>query len=431
MILCRACASETTGARCASCGEQTLIEHAELAKLSIAHLDCDAFYASIEKRDDPSLQPHPVIVGGGKRGVVSTCCYVARAYGVRSAMPMFKALKLCPHAKVVHGNMSKYVEEGRIIRRLMQELTPQVQPLSIDEAFMDLTGTEALHGGHPAQSLIKLQNRIERERNLTVSIGLSFNKFLAKTASDLDKPRGFSVIGRAEALTFLETRSVGTLPGVGPAGAAALERNGLRRIGDIRAAGPQRMRGLYGDWGGHLFALSMADDPRRVDPHGERKSISSETTFFEDVSDIEALEDILWPLCEKVATRCRASDMAGLTLTLKLKDTKFKIITRRRQLAEPTLLAARIFDVARELLAAEADGRTKYRLIGVGLADFSDAAAADRGDMLDTGTPKRAAAEAAIAKAREKFGRGAVLTGRGLKVRRDDEPEALDEDDED
>ncbi|MEQ1490541.1 MAG: DNA polymerase IV [Terricaulis sp.] len=429
MILCRACANETSTPRCANCGEERALEHAELSQLSIAHLDCDAFYASIEKRDDPSLQPFPVIVGGGRRGVVSTCCYVARAYGVRSAMPMFKALQLCPQAKVVHGNMSKYVDEGRAIRRMMEDLTPQVQPLSIDEAFMDLTGTEALHGGTPAQSLIKLQNKIWEERNLTVSIGLSFNKFLAKTASDLDKPRGFSVIGRGEALEFLETRSVGTLPGVGPAGATALERNGLKKIGDIRHVGPQRMRALYGDWGAHLFALSMADDPRKVDPNGERKSISSETTFFEDVSDIEALEDILWPLCEKVATRCRASESSGLTLTLKLKDSKFKIITRRRQLPEPTLLAARIFGAARELLQAEVDGKTKYRLIGVGLSDFSDAAVADKGDMLDTDTPKRAAAEAAIAKARQKFGRDAVLTGRGLKVQRDDEPEEIDEED--
>ena len=420
MKLCRACARAIEGARCV-CGEDQPLEHAELGVLSIAHLDCDAFYASIEKRDDPSLMPHPVIVGGGRRGVVSTCCYVARAYGVRSAMPMFKALKLCPQAKVVRGDMAKYVEEGRIIRRMMQELTPQVQPLSIDEAFMDLTGTEALHGGSPAQSLIKLQNRIWDERQLTVSVGLSFNKFLAKTASDLDKPRGFSVIGRAEALTFLETRSVGTLPGVGPAGAGALERNGLKRIGDIRASGPQRMRALYGDWGAHLFALSMADDPRKVDPHGERKSISSETTFFEDIAEMEALEDILWPLCEKVAARCRASETAGLTLTLKLKDSRFRTITRRRQLPEPTLLAARIFAHARELLAAEVNGRSKYRLIGVGLSDFADAAAADKGDMLDRDTPRRAAAEAAVASARAKFGKGAVQTGRALKSQSDEE----------
>jgi DNA polymerase-4 len=418
--LCRTCAAVIASPRCDACSEEQFVEHAELGALAIAHLDCDAFYASIEKRDDPSLQPHPVIVGGGKRGVVSTCCYVARAYGVRSAMPMFKALKLCPQAKVVRGDMRKYVEEGRIIRRMMQDLTPQVEPLSIDEAFLDLSGTEALHGGAPAQSLIKLQNRIWNERQLTVSIGLSFNKFLAKTASDLDKPRGFSVIGRGEALAFLESRAVGTLPGVGPAGAVALERNGLKKIGDIRVVGLQRMRALYGDWGGYLFTLSMADDPRKVDPHGERKSISAETTFFEDVSDVEELEDILWPLCEKVAARCRASDTAGLTLTLKLKDTRFKIITRRRQLPEPTLLASRIFAHARELLAADADGQTKYRLIGVGLSDFSDAASADKGDMLDAQTPKRAAAEEAVAKAREKFGRDAVQTGRALKHDRDD-----------
>lgn len=420
MKLCRACASAITQPRCA-CGEDAPLAHDELGALAIAHLDCDAFYASIEKRDDPSLQPHPVIVGGGKRGVVSTCCYVARAYGVRSAMPMFKALKLCPQAKVVHGDMRKYVEEGRAIRAMMQDLTPLVEPLSIDEAFMDLSGTDALHGGAPAQTLIKLQNRIWAERELTVSIGLSFNKFLAKTASDLDKPRGFSVIGRSEALEFLALREVGTLPGVGPAGAAALERNGLRRVGDIRAAGLHRMRGLYGDWGAHLYALSMAEDRRRVDPEGERKSISAETTFFEDVAEIEALEDILWPLCEKVAARARASEMAGRTVTLKIKDTRFKSITRQRQLPEPTILAARVFDVARQLLAGAADGRAKFRLIGVGLSDFSDAALADKGDLLDEQTPKRAAAEAAIANARAKFGKSAVQTGRALKAERDDE----------
>jgi DNA polymerase-4 len=428
MILCRACGSENADeSRCAACGEQNFAQHPELAQLAIAHLDCDYFYAAIEKRDDPSLLPHPVIVGGGKRGVVSTCCYVARAYGVRSAMPMFKALKLCPQAKVVRGNMQKYVDEGRAIRRMMEELTPQVEPLSIDEAFMDLTGTERLHGATPAQSLIKLQNQIEKQRGLTVSIGLSFNKFLAKTASDLDKPRGFAIIGEAEALDFLAPRPVASLWGVGPAGAESLARENIRSVGDIRAFGEKRMHAKFGDWGGHLWRLSMAYDSRRVDPDGERKSISSETTFFEDVAEIEALEDILWPLCEKVAARCRASDSAGRTLTLKLKDARFKIITRRRQLPEPTLLAHRIFETARELLAGDADGRTKYRLIGVGLADFSSAASADRGDMLDINTPKRAAAEAAIAKARGKFGRDAVVTGRALKSNFEEGDEADDD----
>ena len=420
MKLCRACASEFAQSRCA-CGADQPIAHEELGRLAIAHLDCDAFYASIEKRDDPSLLPHPVIVGGGKRGVVSTCCYVARAYGVRSAMPMFQAIKLCPQAKVVHGDMRKYVEEGRAIRKLMQDLTPLVEPLSIDEAFLDLSGTEALHRGAAAQTLIKLQNRIWETRELTVSIGLSFNKLLAKTACDLDKPRCFAVIGRAEALDFLSPRGVGSLPGVGPAGAAALERNGLKRIGDIRAAGAHRMRGLYGDWGAHLFALSMAEDRRRVDPDGERKSISSETTFFEDVAAIERLEDILWPLCEKVAARARASEMAGRTVTLKLKDVRFKTITRRRQLPEPTILAARLFDVARQLLAGDADGKTKFRLIGIGLSDFSDAARADKGR-----SARRANAQARRRRGRRGEGAEQIRQRRGAdraraETERDDE----------
>lgn len=415
-MLCRACASfGDNPARCPACGQTELVAHDELGALTIAHLDCDAFYASIEKRDDPSIAAKPVIVGGGKRGVVSTACYVARAYGVRSAMPMFKALKLCPNAVVTPSRMSVYAEEGRIIRKMMQDLTPQVEPVSIDEAFLDLSGTEKLHGGAPAQILVKLQNRVLEERGLTVSIGLSFNKFLAKTASDLDKPRGFSVIGRGEALDFLAPRSVATLPGIGPAGAKSLAKHGLDTIGDIREAGERRMRMLHGDWGGWLYALSMAQDHRRVDPNGERKSISAETTFFDDIAEVSALEDILWPLCEKVAARARASELAGRTVTLKLRASDFRILTRQRQLPEPTLLAARLFEIGRALMAGDADGRAKFRLIGIGLSDFADPASADKGDMLDVETPKRAAAEAAMAKARGRYGKGAVVTGRALK----------------
>jgi DNA polymerase-4 len=412
--LCRVCACDVTSKACA-CGEDRFVAHEEAGALTIAHLDCDAFYASIEKRDDPSLEAKPLIIGGGQRGVVSTACYVARAFGVRSAMPMGQALRLCPNAVVVKPNMAKYVEEGRFVRALMQELTPLVEPISIDEAFMDLSGTNAMHDGAPAQTLIRLQNRIEAERGFTVSIGLSFNKFLAKTASDLDKPRGFSVIGKAEALDFLSNRAVSTLPGVGPAGANALAKRNLKLIGDIRGLGEPKMRAAYGDWGAHLFQLSMAQDHRRVDPQGERKSISAETTFFSDVAALETLEDILWPLCEKVATRARAAELAGRTITLKLREKSFKTITRRRQLGEPTLLAARLFETAQTLMAGDVDGRKEFRLIGIGLSDFSPAAEADRGDMLDSATPKRAAAEAAIAKARAKFGRDAVLTGRGLR----------------
>ncbi|MGE0829093.1 MAG: DNA polymerase IV [Hyphomonadaceae bacterium] len=420
MILCRACAAWSESARrCTACGDDGLIAHEELGALSIAHIDCDAFYATIEKRDHPELAAKPLIVGGGKRGVVSTACYVARAFGVRSAMPMFKALKLCPDAVVVKPNMRLYAEEGRIVRAMMQALSPLVEPISIDEAFLDLSGTEALHGAAPAQSLAKLQARIEQERGLTVSVGLSFNKFLAKTASDLDKPRGFSIIGRAEALDFLTPRAVSTLPGIGPAGAATLEARGLKRVGDIREMGEIEMMRAFGDWGRRLYRLSMADDRRKVDPEGERKSISAETTFFDDIASLDALEDELWPLCEKVAVRARASALAGRTLTLKLRDARFRTITRRTQFTVPTLLAHRLFDVARQLLAPEAKGQTRFRLIGVGLSDFADAAEADKGDLLDARTPKLAAAEAAMAKARDKFGRDAIITGRSLKGQKD------------
>jgi DNA polymerase-4 len=420
MKLCRACAQWIDGAECERCGSDRIVAHDELGSLSIAHIDCDAFYASIEKRDDPSIAAKPVIVGGGKRGVVSTACYVARAYGVRSAMPMFKALRLCPDAVVVKPDTGRYAEEGRIIRAMMQAVTPLVEPLSIDEAFLDLSGTERLHDASPAQTLARLQMRIEEERRLTVSVGLSFNKFLAKTASDLDKPRGFSVIGRAEALDFLAVRSVATLPGVGPAGAQSLARHGWRTIGDLRIAGEAALVRALGDWGRRLYALSVAQDSRKVDPDGERKSISAETTFAEDISALEDLEDTLWALCEKVAVRARAADLAGRTLTLKLRDARFRTITRRQQFADPTLLGRRIFDAARQLLAAEVNGRTAWRLIGVGLADFSPASEADKGDLLDSRTPKIAAAEAAMARTRDRFGADAIVTGRGLKRRRDE-----------
>ncbi|HVY02143.1 MAG TPA: DNA polymerase IV [Caulobacterales bacterium] len=416
--LCRSCAGLHEGALavCPQCGGTRLVQHAELSALTIAHLDCDAFYATIEKRDDPSLAAKPVIVGGGKRGVVSTCCYVARAFGVRSAMPMFRALELCPHAVVIKPRMSLYVKEGRRVLAMMQALTPLVQPLSIDEAFMDLSGLEKLHGRAPAQTLARLQNEIEAEIGITVSIGLAFNKLLAKMASDLEKPRGFSAVGRADALDFLADKPVGALFGVGPAAVRALNAAGLKTIGDIRAAGPEAMRRKFADWGEALYALSIARDNRRVDPDGERKSISSETTFFDDISEPGELEDILWDLCERVAERARAAESAGRTITLKLKDKAFKSITRRRTLEAPTRLAHTLFEHGRALLRAEANGRTKFRLIGIGLSDLRPAEEADRGDLMDSETPKRAAAEDAIAKAREKFGRGAVRTGRAVRA---------------
>jgi DNA polymerase-4 len=396
--------------RCRACGSPRLRLHDELFQLSIAHLDCDAFYAAIEKRDDPSLADKPVIVGGGKRGVVATACYIARISGVRSAMPMFQALARCPDAVVVPPDMEKYARVGREVRTLMLELTPQVEPLSIDEAFMDLSGTERLHHAPPALSLARLARRIETEIGITVSIGLSFNKFLAKVASDLEKPRGFSVIGRAEALDFLATKPVGLIWGVGKTMQARLASDGIATIGALQKMQESELARRYGSMGLRLARLSRAEDHRSVDPRGEAKSVSAETTFDADLSDAKALRAILRSLSEKVSRRLKRAGIAGRTITLKLKTADFRIRTRSRQLPDPTQLADRIFSAGADLLARETDG-TRFRLIGIGIADFFDPALADPADLVDPAAARRAKAEAAIDRIREKFGNEAVETG--------------------
>jgi len=296
------------------------VAHAELDRLAIAHLDCDAFYAAIEKRDDPALADKPVIVGGGRRGVVSTACYLARIHGVHSAMPMFKALKACPEAVVIPPNMEKYAKVGREVRALMLELTPLVEPLSIDEAFMDLAGTERLHHASPALSLARLAQRIENDLGITVSIGLSFNKFLAKIASDLRKPRGFSVIGREEAVAFLASKPVSLIWGVGKAMQTRLAEDGIRTIGALQRLPETDLAQRYGSMGFRLSRLSRAEDSRSVDPRGEAKSVSAETTFNEDIADPRRLTAILRSLSEKVSRRLKQQGLAGRTVTLKLKS---------------------------------------------------------------------------------------------------------------
>ena len=409
--ICRDCLTPAgAAARCSACGSPRLLRHPELNRLAIAHLDCDAFYAAIEKRDDPSLADRPVIIGGGKRGVVSTACYIARTYGVRSAMPMFQALKACPDAVVVKPDMEKYVAVGRQVRALMLGLTPQVEPLSVDEAFMDLSGTEKLHGASPAASLAGLARRIEAEIGITVSIGLSFNKFLAKIASDLEKPRGFAVIGRAEAVSFLSDKPVGLIWGVGKAMQARLAADGIRTIATLQTMDEAELVRRYGVMGQRLSRLSRADDDRSVDPRGEVKSVSAETTFDRDIADGHDLKAVLRALSEKVSRRLKKAELAGLTITLKLKTADFKLRTRSRRLADPTRLADRIFTAGSDLLAKEVDG-TRYRLIGIGVSDFAALHLADPSDLVDAGAGKRAAAEAAMDRIRGKFGNDAVELG--------------------
>jgi DNA polymerase-4 len=414
--LCRDCfwrGPAPLARRCPHCASPRLISHPELETLTIAHMDCDAFYASVEKRDRPELRDVPVIVGGGKRGVVTTCCYIARIDGVRSAMPMFKALKLCPQAVVIKPDFTKYRTESRRMMDKLAALTPLIQPLSLDEAWIDLTGCERLHGGPAAWVLARAQAEIEREVGITVSIGLAANKFLAKIASELDKPRGFSVIGGGEAKAFLATRPVSILPGVGPAMVKSLEGAGLRTVGDIARTDARFMADRFGAYGLRLSQLAQGQDTRAVDPDSERKSVSAETTFDEDHADRQALEDRLWPLCEKVARICRKDGIAGRVVVLKLRKTDFSIITRRRTLAIPTQTARGLFAAARDLLAAEITGQ-EYRLIGVGAAELVEASA--KATDLFAGDERRALkSEQAMDALRDRFGAGAVQTGRALK----------------
>ncbi|MBO9193913.1 DNA polymerase IV [Rhizobium sp. 16-449-1b] len=409
---CRDCLAEqkAEGRRCAACGSPRLVRHDELYGLTLAHIDCDAFYASVEKRDNPELADKPVIIGGGKRGVVSTACYVARIYGVRSAMPMFKALEACPQAVVIPPNMEKYVKVGREVRAMMQELTPLVQPLSIDEAFLELGGTERLHNDPPARTLAKFARRVEKEIGITVSIGLSYCKFLAKVASDLQKPRGFSVIGREEAVSFLAPRPVTTIWGVGKAFAATLEADGIRTIGQLQTMDETDLMRRYGTMGQRLSRLSRGIDDRDVHLNDPAKSVSAETTFFDDISRYEELVPVLRNLSEKVAWRLKKGDIAGHTVVLKMKTADFKSRTRNRKLEDPTQLADRIFRTGIELLQKETDG-TKFRLIGIGVTDLCDPTRADPPDLIDVQSGRRAAAEAAMDKLRDKFGKGTVETG--------------------
>lgn len=409
---CRDCFSQelTPTDRCNQCGSTRITRHAEAASLAIAHIDCDAFYASVEKRDRPELRDRPVIIGGGKRGVVATACYIARVRGVHSAMPMFKALEACPDAVVIKPDMEKYVAVGREIRRRMNDLTPLVEPISIDEAFLDLRGTQQLHGEPAALTLARLAHSIQAEVGVTVSIGLSYCKFLAKVASDLDKPRGFAIIGEAEALGFLAEQKVSLIWGVGKAFEKTLHRDGIRTIGQLQKMEEADLIRRYGSMGQRLYYLSRGQDTRSIKPREGAKSVSAETTFSENISDSATLLPILRRLSERVSTRLKDQNIAGRTIVLKLKTGDFKSRTRNRKLPDATQLVDRIFSTARELLAGETDG-TSFRLMGVGVSDLEDGDHADPANLIDQQAQKRADIERAMDRVKTKFGAKSVETG--------------------
>jgi len=413
--LCRDCFVDipAPAPRCPSCGSPRVLAHLELHDLTIAHIDCDAFYASVEKRDNPAIRDQPVIVGGGHRGVVAAACYVARLYGVRSAMPMYTALKMCPSAVVVRPDMAKYSAAGQAIRTIMRDYTPLVQPISIDEAFLDLSGTQALHSASPAQCLARIVNRIEAEIGVSASIGLSYNKFLAKVASDIDKPKGFAIIGRSEALSFLEPRPVGTIWGVGRALQAALRRQGVTTIGHLQHMTEADLVAKHGVMGRRLYHFSRGEDDRAVNPVSITKSISSETTFADDIFHFDELRRRLWPLCEKVSERLKVKHVIGYTVTFKLKRTDFQQVTRRHKMANPTQLAETIYQTAVHLLEPEATG-VAFRLIGVGMSDLKNETEADQPDLLNSLSGRAADIERTIDDIRAKIGPGAIIKGRSL-----------------
>jgi DNA polymerase IV len=406
---CRDCLADhdIAARRCGECGSPRLVRHPTLPALTLAHIDCDAFYATVEKRDNPAIADTPVIIGGGKRGVVSAACYIARTFGVRSAMPMFKALALCPHATVIRPDMAKYVRVGREVRHAMQALTPLVEPLSIDEAFLDLAGTQRVHGMIPAKVLARFAREVERTIGITVSVGLSCNKFLAKIASDLDKPRGFAALDQEQARLMLAEKPVGFIYGVGPATQEKLIQRGFRTIADLQRADEIELMRQFSTEGRRLWRLARGIDDRRVEADRGAKTISNETTFESDIRDFATLEKTLWRLSEKVSSRLKSSDLSGATITLKLKTADFRQRTRSQSIHAPTQLATKIFATSREMLAKEIDG-TPFRLIGTGVSALRVGSAADDTDMLDR---RSAHAERAIDDLRKKFGSAAVIRG--------------------
>ncbi len=415
--VCRDCLAESSAVVpvCSRCGSERMVCHPELGRLSIAHIDCDAFYAAVEKRDNPALKDKPVLVGGGQRGVVSTACYIARRYGPRSAMPMYKALKLCPNAVVIKPDMAKYKIASEQVRRIFESTTPVVEPLSLDEAFLDLGGTSKLFGRSPAATLAHIAREIEREVRITVSVGLSYNKFLAKIASDLNKPRGFAVIGKSDAVEVLHDMPVSRLPGVGPALADRLKVDGLHTVGDLQRQGAADLGLRYGETGEYLSRLAHGVDHRIVRTERAAKTISAETTFPRDINDPADLRRRLWPLCERVADRLKAKGLAGRTVTLKMKTARFKLMTRHSRLRMPTQLAETIFRAAEPLMIREIQGKS-FRLIGVGVDTLAETSLADQGDLfadnVHSDETHYAEVERAMDAVRAKFGRRAIRKGR-------------------
>ncbi len=415
IFICRDCAKFSTyRVKCHRCNSPRILEHDELLYLNIAHIDCDAFYASVEKSQNPKLINKPVIVGGGKRGVVTTCCYIARIKGVKSAMPIFKAKKLCPEAVIILPKMSLYKHISKIVFSKFNQLTPLVETIAFDEAYLDFSGTYKLYKKAPAELLVKLALEIEKELGITISIGLSENKFLAKLASSLNKPRGFTVIGKSEKLEFIKNLHITNIPGIGQSLQKKFEKNSIMTINDLRKFDQKKLIKEYGSFGKTICNMSRGIDNRKINPFKQRKSISKETTFETNISDLNELKKTLWLLSEKVSEILKKNNLFSRSITLKLKRHDFKTITCSFTFIESTCLAENIYQTAISLLRNQI-GKAPFRLIGLSTTKFSNQKQKSLSNFkFDQKFQKIEKTEYAVDKIRLKFGKEIIKKGRSL-----------------
>jgi DNA polymerase-4 len=407
---------------------------------SILHVDMDAFYASIEVRDDPSLAGLPVCVGGAadRRGVIAAASYPARAFGVHSAMPTARALELCPALVLLPPDFDKYTRVSRQIMAIFQRYTPLVEPLSLDEAFLDVEGSERLFGDAPAIGK-RIKEDILRETGLVASIGIARSKFLAKLASDLDKPDGFRVIAPGEERAVLDPLPVSKILGVGPRTAKRLEHLGVRTVADLASREREDVLREFGASGAWIHDLAHGIDPRRVNPKREEKSHGLERTFAQDIGSREELRLILYEFCEEISFDLRARGLRGRTVTLKARYWNFRTITRSKTLDLPINVGKRIYAVARELFERVPEG--PLRLLGVQVSALSDVRTPVQSSLFHPVEAERPCAEGAqdsrllraseaLDKLRRRYGRGTVvpasLLGRSRLEREKSEPRRPD-----
>lgn len=382
----------------------------------ILHIDMDAFYASVEERDNPSLVGKPVIVGGSAdgRGVVAAANYEARKFGVHSAMAAGRAKRLCPHGVVIRPRIDYYAQVSRQIREIFEHYTPQIEPLSLDEAFLDVTGSQVLFGPSPEIGL-KIKKRIREELHLIASVGVAPTKFVSKIASDLKKPDGFVLVKPDEVQAFLDPLPVGRLWGVGKVTGQTFERLSIRTIGQLRQIPLQQLNQWFGSSGEHYWQLSHGIDERKVVPDREAKSISNETTFPEDISDKEILRSWLVDLVDQVARRLRQHDLKGRTAEIKVRFSDFKTISRSVTLANPTNLTKELLEAGIELLTHKLPStHLPVRLLGFGVNNLGDKQQTQLELFSQPERERHRELDKALDQITEKFGKLSIRRGSGL-----------------